>query len=190
MSVIPIYNCFHPILKKKTTLITDIDDDLVKFANDMFDTMYNADGIGLAANQVGKSVSLLVLDTNMIKQDKPGQKIAMINPEILSYSDEEVDYQEGCLSIPKFYEDVSRPSVIDVLYWDLDGNEHRITCDDILARVSQHEIDHLNGILFYERLSPIKRTLSKGKLRKIEKGDYEHNYPMIMPNGTFIESND
>jgi len=107
----------------------------------------------------------------------------MINPQIISFSEDTVDFQEGCLSIPKFYEDVSRPEAIQIKFWDLDEHENIIEADDFFARVIQHEYDHLNGILFYERLSPVRRALSKSKLRRIEKGDYEADYPMILPSG-------
>ena len=189
MSLLPIYNCYHPILKKKTNQVTEFNQDLKDFINNMFETMYKADGVGLAANQVGQSLSVIVIDTSEAKDEKDCHPpIAMINPEIITFSDELIEYQEGCLSIPKFYEDVDRPKEIEVRYFDIDMKEITITADLLFARVIQHEIDHLNGILFYERLSSLRRTLAKSKLRKIEKGDYSTFYPMVMPNGTMREA--
>ncbi len=178
MAFLPIYNCFHPIMKKSTDDIQDIDSDLEKLANDMFETMYIADGIGLAANQVGVSKSLIVIDTSAATK-KNDPKYILINPQILETSEETNEYQEGCLSVPKFFEDVIRPKKIKVRFWDLKGKEFNIEADETLARVMQHEIDHLNGILFYERLTPIRRTLSKSKLSRIRKRQTKPDYEMV-----------
>ena len=183
MAILPIYNCFHPVLKKKTEKVTNINEEIRRFVNDLYETMYLADGVGLAANQVGSLKSIFVIDTKGAKTDQVTPPYVMINPQIISFSEDTVDFQEGCLSIPKFYEDVSRPEAIQIKFWDLDEHENIIEADDFFARVIQHEYDHLNGILFYERLSPVRRALSKSKLRRIEKGDYEADYPMILPSG-------
>ena len=183
MAILPIFNCFHPVLKKKTEKVANINEEIKKLVDDLFETMYLADGVGLAANQVGSMKSIFVVDTKGAKTDQIAPPYVMINPQIISYSDETIDYQEGCLSIPKFYEDVSRPEIVQIKFLDLNEHEHIIEADDFLARVIQHEYDHLNGILFYERLSPVRRALSKSKLRRIEKGEYEADYPMILPNG-------
>ncbi len=178
MAFLPIYNCFHPIMKKSTEDIQEIDGDLQKLVDDMFETMYSADGIGLAANQVGISKSLVVIDSSAATK-KNDPKYVLINPQILESSDETNEYQEGCLSVPKFFEDVIRPKKVKVRYWDLKGKEFNIEVDDTLARVMQHEIDHLNGILFYERLTPIRRTLSKSKLNRIRKRQTKPDYEMV-----------
>ncbi len=178
MAFLPIYNCFHPIMKQSTEDIQDIDSDLQKLVEDMFETMHTADGIGLAANQVGISKSLVVIDTSAATK-KNDPKYVLINPQILESSEESNEYQEGCLSVPKFFEDVIRPKKIRVRYWDLKGKEFNIEADDTLARVMQHEIDHLNGILFYERLTPIRRTLSKSKLNRIRKRQTKPDYEMV-----------
>ncbi len=178
MAFLPIYNCFHPIMKKSTEDIQEIDGDLQKLVDDMFETMYTADGIGLAANQVGVSKSLVVIDTSAATK-KNDPKYVLINPQILETSEETNDYQEGCLSVPKFFEDVIRPKKVKVRYWDLKGKEFNIEADDTLARVMQHEIDHLNGILFYERLTPLRRTLSKSKLNRIRKRQTKPDYEMV-----------
>jgi len=165
-------------MKQTTEDIQDIDSDLEKLAQDMFETMYIADGIGLAANQVGISKSLVVIDTSAAtKGNDP--KYVLINPQILEYSEETNEYQEGCLSVPKFFEDVIRPKKIKVRFWDLKGKEFNIEADETLARVMQHEIDHLNGILFYERLTSIRRTLSKSKLIRIRKRQTKPDYEMV-----------
>ena len=186
--VIPIYSCFHPILKKHTTPVLEISDDLKKLVENMFETMYKADGIGLAANQVGVDKSLIVIDINASKEKHRNEPpITMINPVIEKFSDEEVEYEEGCLSIPKFYEKVMRPEIIQIHYYDLDMKEHIVEAGNLLSRVMQHEYDHLNGIIFTERLSPINRTLSKSKLKKIQKGQIVPDYPFINSDGILLK---
>ncbi|MFH1052166.1 MAG: peptide deformylase [bacterium] len=184
MAQLPIYNCFHPLMKKKTEDVTEIDSNIKKLVEDMFETMYKDDGIGLAANQVGVSKSLIVVDTSVSSEEKYRHPpIVMLNPEIEDESVQEVEMSEGCLSIPKFNDKVWRPEKIQVRYFDLNGNQKVIEANDLLSRVIQHEIDHLDGILFYERLSAIRKTLAKSKLRKIEKGLIIPDYPMIQPDG-------
>ncbi len=185
MAQLPIYNCFHPVMKKQTEDITEIDSITKKLVEDMFETMYKAEGIGLAANQVGVSKSLIIVDTSISSEEKfRHPPLVMINPEIEDESDYEVEMSEGCLSIPKFNENVWRPESVQVKYYDLKGNEQVLEAQELLARVIQHEIDHLDGILFYERLSAIRKTLSKSKLRKIEKGLIIPDYPMVQPDGS------
>ena len=188
MAIIPIYNCFHPILKKKTEPVTEIDAQIKKLVDDMFESMYKADGIGLAANQVGVLKSIITIDTSAAeKEENPKHPpITLINPIIEVFSEEESEYQEGCLSVPELHEKVIRPESIQVRYFDINGKENVIERGKLLARVIQHEIDHLSGILFYERLTPIRRTLSKNKLRNIQKGKIIPAYPMILPDGTLI----
>ncbi len=188
MAVLPIYSCFHPLLKKPTTEVKEINDEIKKLVDDMFESMYKADGIGLAANQVGISKSLIVIDINASKDKKHDEPpVTMINPVIEEFSEEEVEYQEGCLSVPKFYEDIERPKLIQIKYYDLDMNEHVREADDLLSRVMQHEVDHLRGIIFTERMSPIKRSLAKSKLKKIQKGLVIPNYPMIGKDGNLLK---
>ncbi|MCX7735745.1 MAG: peptide deformylase [Candidatus Kapabacteria bacterium] len=189
MSIIPVYNCFHPVLKKKTEPVTEIDDGLVKLVDDMFDTMHKAEGIGLAANQIGVSKSLVVIDIGYYNEKYKGPPLTMINPVIEYFSDDIYEYEEGCLSIPSVRDVVERPKIVQVSFYDLNMKEHKIEADNLLSRVIQHEIDHLNGILFYERLTPLRKTLLKGKLKKIEKGQYQADYPMILPDGTFLPAN-
>jgi peptide deformylase len=180
MAFLPIYSCFHPIMKKNTEPITEINGDILKLAQDMLETMHTADGCGLAGNQVGIMKSIVVIDTSAFDNTKTKYKnIVLINPVILSSSEEEFDYKEGCLSIPDIHEVVKRPKAIQVKFYDISGKEHIIEDNDILARVAQHEIDHLNGILFYEKLTPMRRTLIKSKLRKIQKGQLLPDYKFV-----------
>jgi peptide deformylase len=177
-------------MKKKTEDVTEIDDSIKKLVEDMFETMYKADGIGLAANQVGISKSLLIVDTSISSEENYRHPpIVLINPEIEEESDEEVEMNEGCLSIPKFNDKVWRPDVIQVKYYDLNGNQQTLEAGNLLSRVIQHEIDHLDGILFFERLTSIRKTLAKSKLKKIEKGLTLPEYPMVLPDGTLTGSN-
>jgi peptide deformylase len=185
--VLPIYNAFHPVLKKKTSDVKNIDESIIQLVNDMYETMDFAEGIGLAANQVGRSISIVTVNDIYDEDDRLiHPKKAYINPVITSFSDEMDDFNEGCLSVPELRETVTRPKEIQVRYIDINGNERSESIDGLLARVLQHEIDHLNGILFFERISPIRRTLIQNKLKKIKKGLIVPNYPMVLPTGKLI----
>ena len=137
-------------------------DALVK---DMFETMYDAPGIGLAAVQIGVLHRVVTLDVS--KRDDSQEPLALINPEIVWHSEEESDYEEGCLSIPDYFEIVTRPAVIRLRYRDLQWKEHEIEADDILATCIQHEVDHLNGVLFIDYLSKLKRDRVVRKFTKL-----------------------
>lgn len=188
MSILRIYNCFHPILREKAQKVEKFDQELKEFTDNMLATMYNADGIGLAANQVGDRRAIYTVDINTGNEDKSKYTpIVMINPTIISFDDEITTYQEGCLSIPKYYEDVDRPAAVQVQYTDIDMKLHTLEADDILARVIQHEYDHLKGILFFDRISQIKKTLGKKKLNKIKSGELTTFYPMINADGSEYE---
>lgn len=187
MAVLPIYNSFHPVLNKPTKFIDEIDDDIIALANNMLETLHNTgNGIGLAANQVGISKSLIIIDLSASKEFKNKKPIVMINPTIASFSEELVESEEGCLSVPDFYEKIMRPSAIQVIYYDLKGKEFNLGVDSLLARVMQHEIDHLNGILFYQRMNPLKRNLNKNKLNKIKNGIILPDYPFVLPDGKLV----
>lgn len=175
--ILPVYTYNHAVLKQRTEQIADMTDDLRSLIEDMFETMYKANGIGLAANQVGKGLSLTVIDVaDRDEAEDPGQ-LVLINPVIDAFSDDEEEFEEGCLSLPDYRDTVIRPSAIQVRFHDADMKEHVMEVDGLLARVMQHEIDHLNGIYFFERLSPIRRTLSSGKLKKIARGQFDAEYP-------------
>ena len=177
--ILPVYTYNHPVLKQKTSQIEDMDDELNALIDNMFETMYNANGIGLAGNQVGKGLALTVIDISDA-DDEAGTDgpLTLINPVIEAFSDEEEEFEEGCLSLPDFRDVVVRPEAIQVRFLDRDMNEQVREVGGLLARVMQHEIDHLNGIYFFERLSPIRRTLSSSKLQKIAKGLIATEYPL------------
>lgn len=189
MSILRIYNCFHPILREKAQKVEKFDQELKDFTNNMLETMYNADGIGLAANQVGDRRAIFTVDVSVVDDEKSKPSpIVMINPEIISFSEDKDTYLEGCLSIPKYYEDVDRPTAVQVRYSDINMKEHTLEADELLARVVQHEYDHLKGILFFDRITQIRKALSKKKLNKIKRGELENFYPMINADGTEVEA--
>lgn len=168
MANIRIYG--DPILRKKAQAIVEFDDELQAFAEQMKSDMYESDGIGLAAPQVGKSIRLVVVDVTADEQDP----YVMINPDIFYFSEEKENYDEGCLSVPDITLTVTRPSVISVRAQDENGHEYTLeNIDGLLARAIQHEVDHLDGILFVDRASPVRRQLISGKLKKLAKSHRE-----------------
>jgi len=178
--ILPVYTYNHPVLRQKATQISDMTDELRSFVENMFETMYNANGIGLAANQVGAGHAVTVIDIGDADEESSSDDgpLVLINPVIEAVSDEELEFEEGCLSLPDFRDIVVRPEAIQVRFFDRDMKEHVRQVEGLLARVMQHEIDHLNGIYFFERLSPIRRTLSQGRLKKIARGDVTTEYPL------------
>ena len=191
MAILPIYNCFHPILRKKTDRVENFDGKLKILLDNMFKSMYYSEGVGLAANQVGVLNSIVIIHPNSGDNSKKQYKpLAMINPLIEAFSDDNSTFQEGCLSIPKFFEDVVRPKFIQVKYTDVNMKEISLETDEILSRIIQHEVDHLNGILFIDRLSILKKTLAKSKLKRIQRGDVDADYSMVQPDGKlFVPDN-
>ncbi len=180
MALLPVYNSFHPVLNKPVKKVESIDEDIRSLIKDMFETMYQAEGIGLAGNQVGKELALITIDTTVSEDESAHYPpIVLINPIIEYSSEDHVDFTEGCLSVPKFFEKVTRPDKVRVRYFDIQEKENVLEAEGLLARVIQHEVDHLNGVLFYERLTPMRRTLAKNKLKKIRQGKIETNYIMI-----------
>ncbi len=145
MSIKPLITLPDPILRKVSKPVDHIDSTLQKLADDMLDTMYNAQGVGLAAIQIGIPLRMLVIDVS--RDDIPKNPLVVINPEILWLSDERNIYKEGCLSIPEYYAEVERPKRLYVRYQDRQGKQTEIETDDLLATCLQHEIDHLNGCL-------------------------------------------
>lgn len=164
MAILEIIELPNPLLKKKSKPINKIDDDIKRLAMDMLETMYHAPGVGLAAPQVGVLKRLIVLDP--YHEDSPDKAVVMINPEILEKSEETVVCPEGCLSVPEYQSEVERPEKIKVTWLDLEGKRHEVVSDDFFARVVQHEVDHLDGVLFIDRISRIKRNMVNKKLRK------------------------
>ena len=157
-----------PRLKKVCAPVPDLSDDLRKLADDMLETMYDAPGIGLAAPQVGVLTRLIVLDC--VKEEGEAPKpIAMFNPEVIAASEETNVYEEGCLSIPEQYGEVTRPKIVDVRWIDRDGNEQSDTFDGLWATCVQHEIDHLNGKLFIDHLGAMRRQMITRKMQKLKR---------------------
>lgn len=172
MAVLPILEVPDPRLRLVSRPVDAIDDDVRAFVADLFETMYAARGIGLAAIQVGVDRRILVIDLQA-EEDADGKPVrtphAYINPEILSVSDEESVYNEGCLSIPEQYAEVARPAGCRVRWQDESGETHEEDLDGLLATCMQHEIDHLDGVLFTDHLSRLKRDMVMKKLAKLRK---------------------
>ncbi len=167
MSLLPILIVPHRSLKTRARPVTPTQMDLVRtLVPQLFDTMYDAPGIGLAAPQVGVDLRLVVVD--LARDDMP-TPLTLINPEILVISEEWATREEGCLSLPGQYAEVSRPARVTVGYTDLDGAKRRVEADGLLAACLQHEIDHLDGILFVDHLSPLKRNMVLRRLAKEQK---------------------
>ncbi len=148
----------------------------------MYDTMYHAHGVGLAAPQIGKSLRLFVIDSAPFEEDAEKKRLsvkkAFVNPQIIDETGDEWAFEEGCLSIPGIREDVFRPEKVIIRYSDEDWNEHEETYDGMVARIIQHEYDHIEGILFTDHLSGFRKRLIKGKLTKISKGEVDADYIM------------
>ena len=164
--IYPIIKYGDPILEKPTKPITQFDDALAELAEDMFATMYAAQGIGLAAPQIGRSIRMTVVDVTSGKN--PEAKIVLINPQII-HGEGEKREEEGCLSIPGFRGYVVRPQFVTVRAQDLKGEFFEIRGEDLLARAFCHEVDHLDGILFLQHLGMLKRDLIKRKIKKLKK---------------------
>lgn len=163
MALLTIINCLDPILRKKCQRVDNIDDSLITITEDMIETMYDASGLGLAANQIGLSSNLFVIDVG-IAQEKRDPAV-IINP-VITASEDEVMGEEGCLSIPDIFAEIKRAQHVEVKGYDLNGNEVRYEAEGILARAFQHEMDHLQGGLFWDNLSKVKRDILKRKFKK------------------------
>jgi peptide deformylase len=185
LALLPIYTYGQPVLRKRAKAVKHVNDEFKGFVNDMFETMHHANGIGLAANQVGSLVdekkhegvgeAATPADVNESQQPKT---LVLLNPEVVS-SEGAWKMEEGCLSIPEIRDEVERPETIRVAYKDLSLVDREIEASGLLGRVLLHEIDHLNGILFIDRLGLVKRKLLRGRLNKIHKGQVTVNYPVL-----------
>ncbi|MCZ2203455.1 peptide deformylase [Bartonella sp. A05] len=164
MSIQPLVLLPDPILREVSKPIEHIDSNVQKLADDMLQTMYDAQGIGLAAIQIGVPLRMLVIDVS--EKETLKEPLIIINPEILWLSDERNIYKEGCLSIPEYYAEVERPKQLRMRYRDHAGKQMEIEANDLLATCLQHEIDHLNGHLFIDHISKIKRDMVIRKLKK------------------------
>lgn len=154
-------------LRLKSEPIKAFDKPLRALVDDMFETMYEAPGIGLAAIQIGEPVRVITID--VAKKDDPKEPQVFINPEIVWSSEDTSTYEEGCLSIPEYYEEVERPAKVRVKYFDADGKAHEVEADGLLATCLQHEIDHINGVLFIDHISKLKRDMVIKKFTKAAK---------------------
>lgn len=183
--ILPIYTYGQPVLRKEAQDITPEYPELKKFIADMWETLKESDGIGLAAPQVGRDVRVVVIDLDLLSEDMPeykGFKKTFINAHIVEYDDTEKDSsEEGCLSLPAIHEKVVRPTRIHVKYMDEDFHEHDEWVDGYLARVMQHEFDHLDGKMFIDRISPLRKQLIKSKLRSLLQGRFRCSYRVKAP---------
>jgi len=190
--ILPIVAYGDPVLRKLATDISPDHPNLESLISNMYETMYNAHGVGLAAPQIGLPIRLFVVDTDPFSNDEDlgreeqlalkGFKKVFINAKIEQESGKEWEFNEGCLSIPDIREDVKRKPEITISYLDEDFKTHRETYKGTLARVIQHEYDHIEGILFTDKLSSLKKRLIKGRLDKISKGKIDVEYRMKFPN--------
>lgn len=179
--VYPIVVYGDPVLKKHAKDV-DQNADVSQLVADMFETMDSASGIGLAAPQVGKSIRLFIVDTHPMEDENIGDyKMVFINPEIIEEWGEEWDFEEGCLSIPTIREDVSRLDSVRIKWFDEHWNKHYKEFDGMVARIIQHEYDHLDGVLFTDHITSFKRRLLKGKLANISRGKVETSYRISAP---------
>ncbi|MCE9650633.1 MAG: peptide deformylase [Parvibaculum sp.] len=167
MTIREIITAPDPRLKQVSRPVAKVDDELRRLMDDMLETMYAAPGIGLAAVQIGVPKQVIVMD--LAHEGEPPAPRYFVNPEILSTSDEHVVYEEGCLSVPEFYEDVERPAECRIRFLDYQGEIREMDCDGLLATCIQHEMDHLKGVLFIDHLSKLKRSMMLKKLVKAKK---------------------
>lgn len=189
--IYPIVAYGDPVLRKATRFVEKDETDLKKLADDMFETMYGANGVGLAAPQIGLNIRVFVVDGTPFseKDDEDddvdlslvGFKKAFINPEILEETGEEWPFEEGCLSIPGIRGDVYRPETVRIRYRDTDWNEHEEEYSGMAARIIQHEYDHLLGKLFIDYLPTLKKQIIKKRLSDISKGSVDADYRMRFP---------
>ncbi|MEM6394938.1 MAG: peptide deformylase [Bacteroidota bacterium] len=185
--VLPIYAYGQPVLRKVAKPIDKDFPDLDKLIADMWETMYAADGVGLAAPQIGKSVRIFMVDSTLMMEEgkeEGGIKRVFINAEMIEERGDTWPYEEGCLSIPTVTGDVERAEHITIRYQDQEFNTHEESFEGVNARVIQHEYDHIEGKLFTEKLKPIKKRMVKRKLENIVKGKVKHKYRMkFLPGG-------
>ncbi len=178
MSLLPIYTYGAPVLRKKAKPVDAVSDEILRLALNMFETMHKAQGIGLAATQVGSLHRVLVVDLEGVEGYEDLRSLTVINPEIVS-REGLWTMEEGCLSIPEVRDDVERPEQIVLRYRDANFDEYELTASGLLSRVLLHEIDHLNGVLFIDHLSPARKELHAEQLRRVEKGEIEVGYPIV-----------
>lgn len=183
MAILPIVTYNDPVLRQDTETVKENSEELQQLIENMFETMYNSNGVGLAAPQIGKSIRLFVVDTDVMTEELDDEDdvgpMVFINPEITKMDGNEIRYEEGCLSIPEVRDEVSRPEMVEVTYLDRDFNKQLLRAEGWLSRVIQHEYDHLKGVLFLDHISAFRRRLHRSALRKIENGKLEISYPVV-----------
>ncbi len=182
--ILPVVAYGDPVLKKKATEVDKDDPDLKELIDDMFDTMHNAQGVGLAAPQIGLSKRLFIVDATPFKEEDKkldGFKKVFINPVIIEETGKEWVFNEGCLSFPTIREDIWRKPEIIIKYYDENFNILQEKYDGIAARIIQHEYDHIEGIVLIDRVTPFKRRILKSKLNSISKGVVNAGYKMKFP---------
>ena len=172
MAILPIVNLPDPRLRLVSKPVSNVDGTIHRLLDDMLATMYDAPGIGLAAIQVGVDLRVVTIDLSK-KEGEPKKPMFFINPEIVWKAEEMRGYEEGCLSIPDYYEQVERPTAVHVQYIDRDGKPQKVEADGLLATALQHEIDHLDGILFIDHISRLKRNRVVKKFEKAAKRELE-----------------
>lgn len=179
--IYPIVVYGDPVLKRKADPI-EKGTDLKQLIEDMHETMQAANGIGLAAPQIGKSIRLFIVDGTPLEEEGMEDFVkAFINPTIIEEYGDEWAFEEGCLSIPNIREDIDRPEKLKIKYFDEDWNEHEEEYDGMKARIIQHEYDHIEGVLFTDYLTPFKKRMLKGKLQNITKGNTKVDYRIAIP---------
>ena len=189
MAILNILEYPDPRLRTLAQPVDEVNDEIRQLVDDMFETMYNAKGIGLAAPQIGESIRLFIVDASPFGEDEDdpeAQKVkdfkeVFINPEIIETFGDNYPFEEGCLSIPNIREDVLRDDEINIRYYDRDWNLREKQFDGYAARVIQHEYDHIEGVLFTDRLNPLKKRMLKRKLKDISQGNTKVDYKMKFP---------
>jgi len=178
MAVLPVTLYGDRILRKKIDEVKEVDLETIELIKNMFDTMNNANGIGLAANQVGVNKKIFIVDISNVEDFEDQKPVVFVNPKITKYSEEKIVFEEGCLSIPELRADVERSENITIVYKDTDMNAHTLEADKLLARTIQHEYDHLLGILFPDLVDEETKKKLKKPLNKIKKRKIDINYPI------------
>ena len=176
--MLAIYTFNHPVLRKKARTVKHTTADLLRTADNMLETMHKANGIGLAANQVGLLQRLIVVDMTGSDGVEKFEPLALFNPVVVE-EEGKWTMEEGCLSLPELRDDIQRAERIRVKYRDRNFDEREIDATGMLSRVILHEVDHLNGVLFVDHLSLLKRKLHRGRLNKIDRGELEVDYDVV-----------
>lgn len=195
--ILPIVTYGASVLRKPTKVVEKNSDELQDLIDNMIETMHGASGVGLAAPQVGRNERLFVVDLSAVKADEedsesdreeeqkhdlsdlPVEPLVFINPELDFLEGADVDFEEGCLSIPEIREDVRRPEAVSIRFLDRNFEPNELELEGLLARVVQHEFDHLEGVLFVDRLSPLKKRLLRRRLREMSRGEVTADYPIV-----------